>query len=463
MKKLLFSIFSLAIALVAFAFLVKPSFADVGDITIWNLKGTYTIDFTCIGGCSGDYIHTLNVTSMNDNTGDFSGTGFYNDDNSFTWTITGKVIGSSNALTFHVVYTGGNSGYVIDGTGNVNYDGILSGTATGPGQTFSFKSTSGKAHHERIHVRQEVNKKQCDAKGKAIVDVNERVLNDADSGFAGYWAFDNYTRNIKVWKNDDGNYCANVTYGGKFDAVDGNTGPAGSGTIGFNVHGTFDGGYRSIPFTGTLLSTPGWPTHGNIGPIDYKCTLLGYCSGYVDWVSKYFNSTTSFEDAWWGWTYRAGKNGTWINASNGNSGNITGDGKPLKATGDITMGGPSQRIDFSAFDFGNTTPDKGKVEYWNYDYKNPGPLHYKANVLCATVDELTDTARFMFQIPSGWNGLSGLYVVAYVKDGGTPGIKGDLYGHAATGDSTTALGWCETGTGFAPGMYPVTGGNLSIH
>ena len=67
----------------------------------------------------------------------------------------------------------------------------------------------------------------------------------------------------------------------------------------------------------------------------------------------------------------------------------------------------------------------------------------------------------MFQIPAGWPGLTGLYVVSYVKDVGTPGTAGDLYGHAATADLTTAQGWCEGGT--APvGMYPITGGNLVV-
>jgi len=130
-----------------------------------------------------------------------------------------------------------------------------------------------------------------------------------------------------------------------------------------------------------------------------------------------------------------------------------------KATGGIWMGNPSQQMQFSAFDQGDTVWDKGTVEYWNYEY--PGLLHYTANVLCANVDQSNGDARFMFQIPDGWPGLSGLYVVSGVHDGGTPGTDGDTYGHAATSDMATAQGWCENGV--SPTLYTIVGGNLVVH
>lgn len=132
-----------------------------------------------------------------------------------------------------------------------------------------------------------------------------------------------------------------------------------------------------------------------------------------------------------------------------------------KATGGIWMSGPSQQMQFSAFDQGSTMFDKGQVEYWNYDYA--GVLHYTANVQCASVDHESGNARFMFQIPEGWPGLTGLYVVAAVHDGGTPGTNGDTYGHAATGDLSTAKTWCETGAGFSPALYTISSGNLVVH
>ena len=132
-----------------------------------------------------------------------------------------------------------------------------------------------------------------------------------------------------------------------------------------------------------------------------------------------------------------------------------------KVTGGIWMSGPSQQMKFNAFDQGSTMFDKGSVEYWNYDY--PGILHYTADVMCANVDQETGKARYMFQIPEGFPGLTGLYVVSSVMDGGTPGINGDSYGHSATPDLNTALSWCETGNGFSAAIYPITDGNLVVH
>ncbi len=102
--------------------------------------------------------------------------------------------------------------------------------------------------------------------------------------------------------------------------------------------------------------------------------------------------------------------------------------------------------------------DKGEVEYWNYEY-DAGVLHYSASVLCAKVEG--NIARFMFQIPDGWSGLTGIYVVSWVKDGGTPGINGDEYGHAATWDYVEAVDWCENGVGVT--KYPIIEGNLVVH
>ena len=135
-----------------------------------------------------------------------------------------------------------------------------------------------------------------------------------------------------------------------------------------------------------------------------------------------------------------------------------GKGPKDKATGEIWMSGPSQHMIFNAHDYGEASLDKGQVEYWNYDY--PGPLHYTTSVLSVKVGG-SGEARFMFQIPEGWPGLSGLYVVCAVWDLGTPGTNGDIYGHTATSDYTTALGWCENGVSV--GLYPITGGNLVVH
>lgn len=43
--------------------------------------------------------------------------------------------------------------------------------------------------------------------------MNEKVINDVDSGLAGnYWAVDTCTRHIQVWAQTDGYYCAVVDF-----------------------------------------------------------------------------------------------------------------------------------------------------------------------------------------------------------------------------------------------------------
>jgi hypothetical protein len=83
--------------------------------------GTYKLDFTCVTGCN------------------FSGTGFYNTESSYTWNITGNVGGSN--LTFQIVYTGSSAGYTINGTGTITGSNSLSGNATSPSQSFSWQAT----------------------------------------------------------------------------------------------------------------------------------------------------------------------------------------------------------------------------------------------------------------------------------------------------------------------------------
>ncbi len=168
-----------------------------------------------------------------------------------------------------------------------------------------------------------VNRHQCDAVGKAVVDVDEGVKNDADSGIAGnYWAFDTFSREILVFKTTTpGVYCGVVKYRGQFQAVAGQTSPGATGTLDGTEHGKFDGGYQST-ITGTLLTTPTWPKKGDVGTVDYQCDILGNCPGYVNWVDQYFNAGATNDLNWWGWIYHGKKDGVWINSIDGNSGDV---------------------------------------------------------------------------------------------------------------------------------------------
>jgi len=158
----------------------------------------------------------------------------------------------------------------------------------------------------------------CDG-GKLVINVTHKVVNDADSGVGGNsWATDNYQRHIQVWQAADGTFCATVDYQGQF-VTNAGLSPSGDGTVTAGLKGTFNGGYSTTHFTGTLNPTPLYATRGNIGTFDYA---LG--ANVWSWTSTYFSSTAGFDLAWWGWQYRAGSHGTWINSMDGNSGDITG-------------------------------------------------------------------------------------------------------------------------------------------
>jgi hypothetical protein len=102
-----------------------------------DISGLHNFAFTCTSGCSGTYLHTLNISSMDTSTGNFSGIGFYNPNNAYTWNISGHTEGSS--FSAHIVYTGLGAGYTIDLTGTIDAGGTISGTATSSSsQSFTF-------------------------------------------------------------------------------------------------------------------------------------------------------------------------------------------------------------------------------------------------------------------------------------------------------------------------------------
>lgn len=164
---------------------------------------------------------------------------------------------------------------------------------------------------------------QCSTDGDLVVNVTLQVTGDMDSGVGGnYWADDTSNKTIQLWTTpDDGVYCARVMYLGKFVAVAGAS-PNNTGTLIGGEKGSFEGGYWAT-ITGALLSTPTWRTNGHVGTINLGCDVsTGSCTNPVSWVDQYFVAGAVFEYGWWGWTYHGGKNGSWVNASAGNSGDI---------------------------------------------------------------------------------------------------------------------------------------------
>ncbi len=162
----------------------------------------------------------------------------------------------------------------------------------------------------------------CGVDRTPYINVVEGVRNDDDSGFnsATSWATDNYMRTIQVWQVAPGTYCAVVKYVGSFVTRAG-TSPMGTGTVTAGIRGVMRGGYRSTAFAAVPRSDPAWAAHGFIGVVDYRCDGSYDCPGRVSWLDQYFSSNT-FDFAWWGWEYRAGSHGTWINAMDGSSGDI---------------------------------------------------------------------------------------------------------------------------------------------
>lgn len=189
-------------------------------------------------------------------------------------------------------------------------------------------------NQDRLNADKELTRSKCNASGNPVINVTQKVKNDVDSGFGpnayfpsetNYWNVESYTRHIKVWSTGTNTWCATVAYnGGHFNAFYKQTGPGGTGLIGSDVDGEMRGGYRAT-FNGILSSAPSWPTSGNVGTFNYNCNLHAACSGRIDWVGQYFPGYTSFAQPWWGWIYKAGNHGTWINAigvSPADSGNI---------------------------------------------------------------------------------------------------------------------------------------------
>jgi hypothetical protein len=163
----------------------------------------------------------------------------------------------------------------------------------------------------------------CD-KGKQIVSVNYTLKNDYDSGVAGNaWANDTINRHLQIVDLGNGTYCALIDDNGSFVTFAGPS-PAGTATVSAGIKGQIDGGYMTTDFTGTLNPSPAYKTHGNLGTFNLMCTDANTCPGAHPSFLSYFNGSPSWDYASWGWRYHTAKNGNWVNAMTGNTGDITG-------------------------------------------------------------------------------------------------------------------------------------------
>ena len=179
-------------------------------------------------------------------------------------------------------------------------------------------------------------------KGKTVLKVVRKVINALDSGTGQnddgfvWWANTEYIQQIQVVETEPGKFCARVKSQGSFESVGGD-GPgcateancsSSEDRLEAGVVGTFQGGLINT-FEGTF-NPDGMRTKGSIGTLDADCdasTAVGCLGGSVfsRWRSEYFTDVTSSSFPWWGWVYHAGNNGSWVNKTEGNEGNIKGD------------------------------------------------------------------------------------------------------------------------------------------
>ena len=183
-------------------------------------------------------------------------------------------------------------------------------------------------------------------KGNLVINVTEKVTNDADSGLTNYWALDTYARTIKVWNVGPDLYCGVETYVGTFAAVANQQSPGTTNQTGGILSGEEGGtikGAIQITITGQLdVSNPGvWPLAGKVNggtAFDYGCTGLTpgtfneSCPGYVNWADQYFASGYNFNSPQFNFKYvgkdqppapdAGASDGQWIDANTGIVGDI---------------------------------------------------------------------------------------------------------------------------------------------
>lgn len=199
---------------------------------------------------------------------------------------------------------------------------LLKGVAAGTAALSVVPSVSAAKQHCNLKWRKQLSSHIPDD-GVLVVNVNQAVVNDVDSGNSGYWAIDDYRRHIQMWEVGDGEFVAIVQYNGHFDSIEGKTEPGETeyGELGGDESGVMLGGYAAS-LTGEFMDDPAWETHGFVGTFDYEGETDGSIPGYVSWHNQYLNDP-GFEFDWWGWIYRGGRYGTWVNAMGKDCGNIS--------------------------------------------------------------------------------------------------------------------------------------------
>ena len=111
---------------------------NLSTITAFFVLGRYTLTVNCNSGCQGIYVSEVTITSYNQSTGAFRGTGTQGP-NEFTFD--GTLL--KGHVSWNLINTSGNPGYTAKGSGAVSGNGSWSGDGTDydqnrPAGTFEF-------------------------------------------------------------------------------------------------------------------------------------------------------------------------------------------------------------------------------------------------------------------------------------------------------------------------------------
>lgn len=122
-----------------------------------------------------------------------------------------------------------------------------------------------------------------------VMSVSWSVVNDEDSGFAGYWAMDGYTSHVWVWSLKAGPagqaYYWMHTYTGTFQVPQGAVSPGETGATPNAVtepapgYGSFNGGDWGFISANETFTPGALPVSGNIGVKDYGGTTADLLKG----------------------------------------------------------------------------------------------------------------------------------------------------------------------------------------
>lgn len=164
-----------------------------------------------------------------------------------------------------------------------------------------------------------------------LLNITMNLQNDEDSGNLGWWAVDNLSQEITLWRVSDGSYYVRALDNGTWYTFAGAKSPQNGYGESADGSGPFQGGYIAL-LSSVNVFTPSMSLTGFLGTFDFggtKAKILGnigpngtiQSSGLRFWSLFYFNSGTGFAFSspnslpTWGWLYTYLDQESWCNTS----------------------------------------------------------------------------------------------------------------------------------------------------